>query len=271
MSVENGCGCVALVYPTFNRLDYTKQTLPELIRLTHWPLVHSFWIFDDSSVDGTWEWLNEQAVDIAARVQPAPFSLEQHSNSHVNAGFNTMCQRLCQYRDSAGHTVMPPYVAKIDNDILLHDPDWLQRMVHTLDAHPECACLGGWVLSRDATDVEDVIGECRVDEDGTGYVVPHHIGGNFVMRLRAMLEVGMVPMAASGSYARFQGSGHYQTALQRSGYKVAYAYPGILMEHLDEPDNPASRTAEYADKGWGRNWEAIHRENAEKKKVERGA
>ena len=53
---------VSLLFPAFNRLEFTKQSWAALMANTDWSLVSEFHVYDDGSTDGTREWLAHESL-----------------------------------------------------------------------------------------------------------------------------------------------------------------------------------------------------------------
>lgn len=112
---------ISIVYPTFNRLEFTKKSLRSILRFTDFGLVRSFTIYDFYSKDGTYEYCQNLGFDIVQGDFPnANFSLNLFISSHKNSDLK--------------------YLVKIDNDILVK-PHWLSLTFKFLECHHNVGTL----------------------------------------------------------------------------------------------------------------------------------
>ncbi len=107
---------VHIVIVTFNRLARTKETLKSIRSKTNYPCILT--IIDNNSEDGTRRWLLEQR--------------EQGSIDNLllldrNYGLAAAANAGWDMEDT-------PYYLRMDNDIVVHHTDWLDRMVSIVGA-----------------------------------------------------------------------------------------------------------------------------------------
>lgn len=103
---------VPVLYLTYNRLDYTRQTLPALLERT--PLGRIY-IVDNGSTDGTREYLESiEHEGIERRIFP-------DTNTGISGAMNLFFEL----------TADQPYVAKIDNDTEVEE-GWLEGLLNAL-------------------------------------------------------------------------------------------------------------------------------------------
>lgn len=100
-----------VLYTTYNRLSYTKKSLPSLIRSTSGSII----IFDNNSSDGTKEWLNslsEKRIKL----------FFNDFNGGVSASMNYLFF-------NSGNS---KYIAKVDNDTVVEE-DWLVKIIDVME------------------------------------------------------------------------------------------------------------------------------------------
>lgn len=211
---------VTLLFPTFNRLEFTKVALEALINNTNPDLVDRLLIVDTGSEDGTVEYVTKR---ISAPM-PFPSSFISIPEKHV---VNTM---LTAYEAST-----TPLIAKVDSDTVV-PKGWLDACVSVMKRNPEF-----WVLGIEPfTDIKDCPPEERGGKDA------EFIGGIGLFRRDAWrdLHPGTPP---------FFGWTEHQS---RSKWKKAWLKPAMnvfLLDHL--PFEPwLSLAKAYAKKKWQRPW-----------------
>lgn len=119
-----GLAPISILFPAFNRLEYTRQSWAALIENTDWSLVKDLLIWDDGSEDGTAEWLLSQAwpeCDVAYHCQ------------HLGS---PMAVTLAWIKASSGAVL-----AKLDNDTVV-PPGWLTRALAVIQRNPTLDMLG---------------------------------------------------------------------------------------------------------------------------------
>jgi GT2 family glycosyltransferase len=109
---------------TFNRLEFTKQAIDAVLRFTNCPYVLT--VVDNCSQDGTQDYLKE--LKRRGVIKNLVLLTE-------NIGVARASNLAWQQEPQAG------YYLKLDNDIVVQKPGWLNRMVETVDAVPELAAL----------------------------------------------------------------------------------------------------------------------------------
>lgn len=117
-------GYVNICMVTFNRLEFTKQAIDALARFTNFP--YALTIVDNCSQDGTQDYLQE--LKRRGVIRNLVLLTE-------NIGIAKASNLAWQQESQAD------YYLKLDNDIVVQKPDWLNRMVQTVDAVPELAAL----------------------------------------------------------------------------------------------------------------------------------
>lgn len=119
---------VNLVMATFNRLDATNQTIPNIRETTkNSSIPYMLTVVDNGSTDGTVDYLTEMynrgEIDTLILLK---------ENVGVSKAQN-IGWKLFEGT---------PYYAKIDNDVLFHSDTWLDDLIHVFDNAPEIGVLG---------------------------------------------------------------------------------------------------------------------------------
>lgn len=117
-------GYVNISMVTFNRLEFTKKAIDAVARFTNFP--YALTIVDNRSQDGTQDYLTE--LKRRGVIRNLVLLTE-------NIGIARASNLAWQQESQAD------YYLKLDNDIVVQKPDWLNRMVQTVDAVPELAAL----------------------------------------------------------------------------------------------------------------------------------
>lgn len=154
---------VSIVYITYNRLEFTRITLPALIEKTSVPF--DLYLWDNASTDGTKEFLLEFNH---------PYIKDKILKSY-NAGIGEPQDFLWKLGTEL--------VGKMDNDIA-PSYHWLERMIKAFDANDKFGAIGAWhAWNRwEDSDLEyKVIGD-------VAYIPCSHPGGNYIVRQSAVKD-----------------------------------------------------------------------------------
>lgn len=109
---------------TYNRLEFTKQSVDSLIKFTKFP--HTITVIDNNSQDGTKEYLtNLKENGIIKNL----VLLEE------NVGVAKASNLAWSLEPNA------EYYLKFDNDIVIEKDDWLEQMVKVIEAIPEAGAV----------------------------------------------------------------------------------------------------------------------------------
>ncbi|MDD4700772.1 MAG: glycosyltransferase family 2 protein [Desulfovibrio sp.] len=110
---------------TWNRLNLTRQCLPSL--LAHTPPGYTLTVVDNGSTDGTPRYLTELA--------------EAHPHLRLrllNRNMGVAVASNLAWDDASS----ADYFVKLDNDVEIRDPHWLERLTHMLSADERLGMAG---------------------------------------------------------------------------------------------------------------------------------
>jgi len=208
---------VDILLPTFNRLEFTRETVTCLLANTEWDLVRNVVVLDDQSTDGTWEYLQSLSW-------PVPNVMRRDRIGGPVAA-------MIQYVGNGAASVF----AKIDSDTIV-PPLWLSECLSVMDAEPDLDLLG----------IEAFCPAYGGSRPRSAVRTPH-IGGIGLMRSRAFRDT--LP-EADGRWG-FTAWQEKNESVGRGWLNPAL--PVFLLDHL--PMEPwASLSKEYVRQGWQREW-----------------
>jgi len=104
---------LAIAYLTWNRLFFTRLSLESLLRTNNIQKIHLF-VFDNNSVDGTYEFVKEKGLNVIRGNFPSSIS-----------GLNKLIDLIKNENIK--------FIGKIDNDVYFHDSNWLINLCEELD------------------------------------------------------------------------------------------------------------------------------------------
>ena len=205
---------VDILYITFNRLDYTKETLPALIENANYNF--SLTIVDNGSDDGTVSWLKEFARKQRKIIKSIRFMDKNQGISKVTNDF--------------WHSSNADFIGKVDNDTLL-PLNWLKRLIESGEKSNRLGVIGGFHFNTSYVDMPSL--EKRVMEiDGVQLIPDAFIGGCcYVFRRKIQRKIGYLNVGP----LRTHGWTQYQENICRNGYINGYLYPLLLVRHFDDP------------------------------------
>jgi GT2 family glycosyltransferase len=189
--------------------------------LAHQTIRHEVVVVDNASTDGTVEML-------AAR-----FPAARVVHNTVNRGFAGGVADGLQVVDT-------PFVALLNNDAVAA-PNWLERLMAVMDAHPEAAAVTSRLLLADVTPPtlnnagvvlrDDGYGADRgLGEPADAYGEPDEVfgfsGGAALLRVDALREVGGFPQQFFLYYEDTDASWR----LRRAGWSIRYE-PSAVVHH----------------------------------------
>lgn len=203
---------IPVLYTTFNRLEYTRKTLPALCENTPQGEIT---IIDNGSTDGTRGYLfsKDLAFPNIKRI------ILNTQNSGISAAMN----------EFFAMTVQDPYVAKVDNDTLVHE-HWLDGLMFALIYEGLDAvqakhhfCISG------VKDWDDLVRKSRVSAIKGGNVIHHGlIGGSPVVFRRKIFEGWVL-----AEHRNLYGWSDFQQ--RNPGLKTAF-FDGVEADLLDMED-----------------------------------
>lgn len=204
---------VNLVSVTYNRLDFTKQTIPNIRETASNNIPYMLTVVDNGSSDGTQEYLKglfEQRI-----IDNLILSKE---NLGVAKGSNLGWRLFDEV----------PIYSKIDNDVLFLKNNWLDDILHVLENAPEIGALGYNVEAKNYYGLVD-----------NGNVSYRHKGGNIggachFISPRAKEILGYW----NEGYDKYgEEDADYGFRIIQAGLRNAYMADETVMTHLGEPEN----------------------------------
>jgi glycosyltransferase involved in cell wall biosynthesis len=195
-----------LVYITFNRLRYTRLSLPRLLAdpSERFDLV----IWDNGSTDGTAEFLRSVHDPRIREVVLRPANEGQAAAT--NYAWSRSDAELC---------------GKVDNDCLV-TPGWTRVLASAHAAISELGGIGCWHFMEEDFDLERAAPKLR--RMGTHQIVVHpHIGGTgFLLKRKDYESFGPVDERLLS---------RFWIRLAIHGRINGWHYPLVLQEHMDDP------------------------------------
>lgn len=231
---------IDVLFVAWNRLEYTKTSLANLVETTNWGLVRRLIIHDDGSTDGTAEYLD--GLYLAEKIGRTV----THANTKIGSPTGVM---NCHIDRGA------EFLAKVDNDAMM-PPRWLDESLAVMDRHPELNLLGlgAWM---------------PVGAGQRTYEVAKAIGGIGLMRTKAF-ECCLPWDGGRYGGAQMWQSDHMQEPVVLTGpitperrvrepHRVSvsgWINPGIPVFLLDQmPGEKWNKLREeYEAMGWQRHW-----------------
>jgi hypothetical protein len=210
---------IDILYLAHNRLEFTKASLAVLIENTNWQHVDKLIIYDDSSSDGTSEYLQKYVFPIKTDLRFGIFG----------SPVSIMNDYLCNL-DSHDHRVF----AKIDSDTMV-PTRWLDTCLSVMSRNPDLDLLGIEAFNQVIT-----------GNGERGYTQARYIGGIGMMRAGAFVTLPR-PSGRFG-FTAWQEN----TPRVKKGW-IDPSLPVFLLDRL--PREPwRSLALEYVAKGWAREW-----------------
>ena len=197
---------IDLIYIAYNRLQYTKITLPAL--LADPTEEFSLTIWDNGSTDGTREYISSLEDP---RISRKVFSAE---NVLLHGAVNDVVSK-----SSAD------LLGMIFDDILV-TPGWTRILAKAHSDIPELGMVGSWHFPAEDFDYE--IAKKKIRKYGDHQILQHPwtgVGAGLI-KIKTMREFG--PLTTS----RTTG---YWIKMALKGYVNGYYYPIIIADHLDDP------------------------------------
>ncbi len=215
---------IPVLYTTFNRLEYTKRTLPRLIEATP---EADIYVVDNASTDGTQDYLDDYRADLLQSLgyPDAVDRVDMYFKKNNIGIANVMNWFFDKTKDHE-------YVAKVDNDTMVPD-GWLPKMIEAakigkvdvLQAkhHFIIARYKNWNEMENDQRVENLNG-CPCYFCGEKIVRYPFVGGSGVVIRRTAIREDIK------SSGHIFGWSVYQD--ERPEIKSAF-YPGVWIDLLD--------------------------------------
>lgn len=212
---------VDVLYVAWNRREFTEHSFRWLLENTAWDLVEGIVVYDDSSEDGTQEYLRQAIKSVPLRQRElrvvdfkSPPAVMNHYVSMSTATF----------------------FAKVDNDIVL-PAGWLEAMMGVYEDHPEIELLG------------TEAGRMGVRKDGEpyGFEPGSHTGGVGLFRRKAFTTRPKIEQRGRFGFTEWQ---HVYRPVR------GWVRPDLMVSSLDQiPFDPwRSLSESYIERGWQRRW-----------------
>jgi glycosyltransferase involved in cell wall biosynthesis len=201
---------IALLFLTWNRIEYTRLSLPRLLADPGEAFDLILW--DNGSTDGTREYL-ESIRDPRIR---------ERILRPTNEGQTPAIEHL--FRESGAELV-----GKVDNDCLV-TPGWTRTLARALDDVPELGGVGCWTFMAEDFDAD--LARHKLRRFGEHTVVAHpYLGGSaFLTRRADFTRFG--PVSEPGLFPR------YWIRAAAAGRVNGWYLPLVLVEHMDDPRSP---------------------------------
>jgi len=216
---------IAVIVITWNRLPYTRVSLPKLLsdRTEDFDL----YIWDNGSQDGTVEYLHDAVDD--------PRIVERHF-SPANVGQGPPIEW-------AWRKTRADLVGKVDNDCLV-TPGWTRPIA---EAHADVSMLGGigcWHFR--SQDFDERLARHKMRQFGSHRVVTHPYldGSAFLVKRADYVRARTSPSRCT----------RFWLELARQGRVNGWYYPLILQDHMDDPRSKyfnARESLGLTRNGWG--------------------
>lgn len=212
-----------ILYVSYNRLDFTRESFEALLANTDWDEVGVLAVADDGSTDGTADYLRDSLKRVPANIE---FRSSQIGGPVAATNW---------YLDLATDAET---FAKIDNDMVVC-PGWLTELQRVMHLNPALDILG----------MEPFIdGGPTAPPFKERTITPaRHIGGKGLIRKRAFRYCRPVAQGRLGFTAWQE---------QHEHVSKAWVTPDLPCFGLDQlPFEPwATLAAHYVDQGWQRHW-----------------
>jgi len=198
---------IHLIMLTYNRLDYTRKSLPRL--LSDPSEEFSLTIWDNGSTDGTQDFLRKVT-----------------DRRIVDVIFSPTNKGQCYVTDKIWHETSAELVGKVDNDCLV-TPGWTKVLAQ---AHQDIEFLGAvgcWHLSPEEFDYERA--KHKIQRFGKHEIFRHAwLDGSAFLVKRRVFEA-FRPCRENEYLSKFW------LRLSLAGYIHGFYYPLIFQEHMDYP------------------------------------
>ena len=214
---------VDILYITYNRLPYTKETLPILLNSAKNTNI-KITIVDNNSNDGTIEYLN---------------SLEHKNIREII--FNSKNQGLVKPTLKFWKNSNAKYVGKIDNDILV-EKGWVEKLINAHEKVEDFGVIGCSHYRDDDYSIEKLQTKLST-VNGIVYRDQPWIGGNYIAKKSTFINNPGYHQSRRGLKKKIlYGFTGYQKQLSNVGFINGYiaTEENTLLHwtHLDDPREP---------------------------------
>lgn len=212
---------IALIVPTYNRVEYTKRTLSRL--LEDHTEEFDLYLWDNCSEDETPEYLSGLKDPRIVEVVISKENVGQ--TGAMNYAWSKSKAEL---------------VGKVDNDCLV-TPGWTRTFAQAHKDVPQLGAIGLWHFFLEDFDEACIRKNNKIQEFNGHYVFRHPwvAGSGFILKRKTFLEQGRWKDGFS------VGTTYYFLQMALAGYVNGWYYPLILQEHMDDPK---SRYCQIKDK-----------------------
>ena len=203
---------IPILYTTYNRLEYTKRTLPALLKNSNGVKVY---VYDNDSTDGTQEYLD--IISRHERIKDIHFCCK-------NFGISTIMNLFFE------ETKDFPIIGKVDNDTLVPS-NWIEDLGGVLqNYHLGIVQAKHKFWIKGVKDWDDLVARSSNViklQDGKYNLIPSQVvGGSGILIRTAILEKLQGNLNIWG-WSKFQ--------LENPQYRYAF-YDGVEVELLDMAD-----------------------------------
>jgi glycosyltransferase involved in cell wall biosynthesis len=206
---------VEILYITFNRILYTRRTLPAMIENAGADFALT--IIDNGSTDGTVDYLKFIEKKYGNTIKRILYASENKGISLVTNVFWKQARA--------------EFLGKVDNDTLL-PPGWLTTLLEAHNKTRRIGVVGGYHFNLDYADMS-ALEQRVIDVDGVKLIPDAFIGGCcYLFRKSVQEKTGYLKITPARKTA---GWTEYQQAICLKGYNNGYLYPLLLVEHFDDP------------------------------------
>ena len=220
---------VDILYPAWNRLEFTRVTFRCLLAHTDWRHVRALYVYDDGSTDGTAEWLRGALSAVPSGVETI----------FRQTSYRSPVKVMQAWIDES----RAPILAKLDNDTVF-PPQWINNALDVMDRNPKLMMLG-----LEATR------PCNVGPPPYSFEEAQFISGVGLYR-RAAFREPMRPWSRDGEPA-YYGLEDYQT--MRPGLTRGWidpCIPTVLLDRMPPGVGPWRELSDrYIAEKWQRPWE----------------
>jgi len=250
---------IDLLYLTYNRKDFTAASLKALKQNTNWSLVRRFSVYDDCSIDGTREMVEQFLNELQSMEGGGPICTL--TVGKLGGPVSVMAEFLREKSDL-------DLFCKLDSDVIV-PPGWLDSCLSVMKRNPLVDLLGiePWQSRTPPPWAAGVRSDLDQDKHLTawtqgkpGFAKCDSIGGIGLMRRKAWEGRGSMAVHGPNGVGGFTD---WQVA-HRDVVK-GWVIPPLKLFLLDRlPMEPwKTLSARYEAKGWQRPWSRYGADAAE--------